>query len=109
MVADKLNVIHLARKSFILAESSEKIKRVLCQKVKTSTALKYRKRDLVYFKGKKSNHWMEQRTVIEAMFRVHPCHLQMYNNDSVEELNGPPIDGIQFNMENLEGFMGRSR
>lgn len=60
--ANNLNAMQAARKSIIQVElSSEKIERVLCQKMRLSTTLKYRNGNLVYFKNK-PKYWIGPET-----------------------------------------------
>ena len=63
IVADHLNASHRARKSFIAAESSEKIRRALRHRVRPSGKI-YQKGELVYFKREKENRWKGPATVI---------------------------------------------
>lgn len=94
------------------AESFEKIRKALCQKVKPCAVLKYRNGDPVYFKRYESNHWMglgkvmgiENKSFGETWRKllVHSCCLKMYNNDLVEELNRLTTEESQSNMEKLE-------
>ena len=98
VVASNLNAMHSARKSYIQGESSEKIMRALRHKVRSSVAQEYNNGDLVYFKRNESNRWLGPGSVIGSenkqvlvmhggtYVRVHPCRLQMYNSEIVEDL-----------------------
>ncbi len=63
-VANNLNAMHAARKSFTQAKSSEKIRRALCQKMKPSTFLLHKNGDLEFFKRNKANHLIGPGIVI---------------------------------------------
>lgn len=66
-VVNNVNPMLTSMKSFILMESSEKIRRALHQKVRPCTAFKYRNGVLVYFKRNKSNCSMGLGTVIRTV------------------------------------------
>ena len=75
-VSWNLNALHDARKNFIKAESSARIKRVLRHNVRT-----WQNGDKVFYKrrvfgtelGKKGNFVLIQHG--SAFYRCHPCHL----------------------------------
>ena len=50
VVADHLNTISAARKAFVEAESSDKLKRALVRKIRPTTSLIYEVGDKVYYK-----------------------------------------------------------
>ncbi|MPC88433.1 hypothetical protein E2C01_083335 [Portunus trituberculatus] len=63
MVAKHLNASHSARKAFIAAETSEKIRHALRHKVRT-TGRAFENGDKVYFKREEQKEWKRPATVI---------------------------------------------
>ena len=62
-VAEHLSSLHLARKSFIMAESSEKIRRALRKQTRQTGAV-YTTGDEVYYKRSDNNKWKGPAKVI---------------------------------------------
>ena len=62
-VAEHLPSLHLARKAFIMAESSEKIQRALCKQTRQTRAV-YTNGDEVYYKRSDNNKWKGPAKVI---------------------------------------------
>ena len=91
VVGENLNAMHSARKAFIAAEASEKIRRALRHNVRTTGDVKYFTGDLVFYKRNNSEKWKGPGTVIgqdgqqvlvkhgSTYVRVHPCRLQLEN------------------------------
>ena len=90
-----LNALHAARKSFIEAESSDKLRRALKAKNRETTGTEYEIGDMVYYRHKSSDKWNGPGMVIgkknKQIFvkhsgyyiRVHLCSLQLINNNTV--------------------------
>ena len=64
VVADHLNAISAARKSFVEAESSDKLKRALATKIRPATSLIYEVGDKVYHKRRQSDKWRGPGSII---------------------------------------------
>ena len=94
MVADHLNAISAARKAFVEAESSDKLKRASISKIRTATSLIYEVGDKVYYKRRQSDKWRGPGSVINKekhwvfvkhdglYVRVNPCHLRHVNENN---------------------------
>ena len=94
MVADHLNAISAARKAFVKAESSNKLKRALARKIKPATSLISEVGDKVYYKRRQSDKWRGPGSVINkekhqafvkhggVYVRVNPCHLRHVNENN---------------------------
>ena len=94
MVADQLNAISAARKAFVEAESSNKLKRALARKIRPATSLIYEVGDKVYYKRRQSYKWRGPGSVIgkdkhqvfvkhAGMYvHVNPCHLRPVNENN---------------------------
>ena len=108
ILTDKLTALREGRETFILGESSERIRRALSNNVWTSGDTKYITRESVYFKkinekrrrgpGKVLSQDGQQVLVKYGSnyVRVHPCRLSLarnaYNNlnpNAVQKLTGP--------------------
>ena len=61
--AKHINALHEARKSFLETENSERIRRALCHKIRTSCE-NFEHGDKVYYKRENSNKWHGPGTVI---------------------------------------------
>ena len=95
VVADHLNAMHSARKAFIEAESSEKIKRALRRKVRPATSLIFETGDKVLYKRNNSEPWKGPGKVIGkekhqvfvkhggVYVRVNPCHFRHAEEESM--------------------------
>ena len=57
VVADHLNAIFAARKAFVEAESSDKLKTALGRKIRPATSVIYEVGDKVYYKRRQSDKW----------------------------------------------------
>ena len=87
IIAGHLNASHLARKAFIAAETSEKIRRALRHRVRP-TGRVYGNGDKVYFKREEQKEWKGPATVIgqdgktvvlkygSNVVRAHETHVQ---------------------------------
>ena len=87
IVRNNLQLMHVARKSFVEAESSEKIRRALRMKLRTSNDLIVENGDNVYYRRENVNGWKGPGTVIGRdgklvivrhggiIYRVPLCHI----------------------------------
>ena len=66
IIANHLNIMHAARKAFIEAEASEKLRRVITAKTRVSTGIMYQPGDIVYYKRNDSNQWKGPRKIFRA-------------------------------------------
>ncbi len=93
ILADHLNAITTARKAYVEAEASNKVKRALTRKVRPATSLIYDTGDKVFYKRNQSDKWRGPATVIGkekhqvfikhggVYLRVNPCHLTHVNDE----------------------------
>ena len=93
IVAKNLNTLHQARQNYIKSESSFKIKWVFKYQVQTYSDVIYNTGDLVYYNRKEYLNWKGPASVIGQdgqqvlvkhglrYIRVHPCNLQLQNNN----------------------------
>ena len=100
VLQDNLNVLHSTRRTFIASENDEKIKRALCQNIRTSVEVKYVTGDNVFYKREDKNEWRGPGVVIGQVnqqvfvkhgtfyIRVHPCRLQLVKS-SFQSSNEP--------------------
>ena len=87
IIRKNLEALHNARKNFIQAESSERIRRELRHNVHTYADESFNNGDPVYYKWRKRSGWSGPATVLgqdgqfvlvrhgSCCFRVHPCQL----------------------------------
>ncbi|CAG2226055.1 unnamed protein product [Mytilus edulis] len=104
-----LNALHSGRRSFIQAESSERIRRALSHKIRASGEC-FQHGDKVYYKRDDDNKWKGPGTVLgqdgKVVFvrhgsiyvRVHPCRLIRCGT----ELNGMPSKQLNVNKNNAQ-------
>ena len=107
LVAEHLNALHSARRAFIQAESSKKIKTALSRQTRTTTSKDFRNGDIVYYKRNSDNDWHGPGTIIGidgkvvlvrhggSILRVSPCHLAKTNRSQTlpkEILIFPDVD-----------------
>ena len=97
IIADHLNALTAARKAFVEAESSGKIKRALARKTRPVTSLMFETGDKVFYKRRDSDTWKGPAIVIGkeksqifikhggTFVRVNPCHLMHTNSEEREE------------------------
>ena len=108
-----MNAIHSARRAFICAESSEKIKRALTKKTRTATSLVFENGQSVYYKRKGEPAWKGPGTVIGKdgsvifvkhggiVVRVHPSSMRHENSEFVTDGSGEDnIDDRSFDSNN---------
>ena len=103
MIANHLNALHSARKAFIENEASEKLRRALQRKTRTSTSIIFETGDHVYYKRQDQDRWHGPGVVIGVenkqvfvkhggeYYRVNPCHLRLLETNGQiddEETNG---------------------
>ncbi|GAB1599998.1 hypothetical protein Ahia01_000277300 [Argonauta hians] len=93
MVRINLNALHSARKRFMEAESSEKIRRALRCNVRHYADEEFETGDSVYYKRQNYKGWRGPAKVLGkegqcvlirhggAFYRMHPCHLMKVNQD----------------------------
>jgi transposase InsO family protein len=86
VVADHLSAMEVARKKFIELENSDRMRRVLRERVYDSANEKYLSGDVVYFKREKTG-WQGPATVVGQLgnqvllkhggmlIRIHPCKI----------------------------------
>ena len=106
-----LNALHTARKSFIEAESSSRIRRALSHNVRTYADVTYTSGDIVYYRRKNFKGWKGPATVIgqdgqlvavrhqAEIYRVHPhqlllkeqCVIKAKGNGSFENTFRPLV------------------
>ena len=101
VVEENMKAMHTARKAFIEAESSEKIKRALAHNIRTSCEENYQNGERVYFKRDDSKRWYGPGTVIgqdgkqvlvrngSQMVRVHKTRLNRVGKE-FDVRNGEP-------------------
>ena len=87
IVRQNLNALHSARKNFISAESSERIRRALNHKTRTFCEEVYEAGEKVFYKRRQYKGWRGPATVLgkdgnfvlirqgSSFYRCHPCHL----------------------------------
>ncbi|CAG2236150.1 unnamed protein product [Mytilus edulis] len=104
-----LNALHSGRRSFIQAESSERIRRALSHKIRASGEC-FQHGDKVYYKRDDDNKWKGPGTVLgqdgkvlsvrhgSIYVRVHPCRLIRCGT----ELNGMPSKQLNVNKNNAQ-------
>ena len=95
-VAEHLSSLHLARKAFIMAKSSEKIRRALRKQTRQTGAV-YTTGDKVYYKRSDNNEWKGPAKVIGQdgpvvfihhggkLVKAHTCHIQSTNPHKSEQ------------------------
>ena len=91
IVRRNLEALHAARKNFIAAESSERVRRALRHKVRTYADQHYETGQKVFYRREGFKSWKGPGTVIgvdnktivirhgSAIYRCHPCHLMRVN------------------------------
>ena len=91
LIAEHLNALHATRRAYIECEASDKLRRALLKKTRTSTVHNYHTGDQVYYKNRNSKRWHGPGVVIGGInkqvfvkhggtfLRVNPCNLQHVN------------------------------
>ena len=99
VVAEYLQNLSCARKAFVLAENSAKLRKALQKPVRSSCDAIYSTGDQVFYKLLKEKRWQGPATVIgqdsrvillrhgSILRRVHPCRLQHINVDGKSPLS----------------------
>lgn len=94
VVRENLNALHSARKNYIIAESSDRIKRAMRKNVRTYTEVEFVPGEKVYYKRKARKGWSGPAKVLGkesnfvlvrhggAFFRCHPCQLLKIESSS---------------------------
>lgn len=111
IIEDNLKAMRRARTAFLQAESSERIRRALNKKLRTSSEAQYVNGDTVYFKRKDDHEWHGPGKVIgqdgrmilirnqSTWVRVHPCRVinahvaeeQVKHTDSPKQNSTPLV------------------
>ena len=99
IVADHLNSLHKARKSYVEAESSDRIRRALKGHISEGTHQKFCVGDIVYYKRQASKTWLGPAKVLaqdgaqvllktgaRSLIKVHPCKL-LLKEEAEKQLN----------------------
>ena len=101
-----MNAMHSARKEYMEAESSEKIRRALRHKVRSYADVVFSNKDKVYYRRKNFKGWKGPAVVLgqegqfvlirhgSGFYRVHPCHLMKMNKND-NQLDGVEDGGIK--------------
>ena len=88
LIRKNLQALHDARKNYLQAENSDRIRKALRQKTRTHTEEKYESGDKVYFKRNKYKGWLGPATVLGSdkyvvlvklggsVYKCHRCHIQ---------------------------------
>jgi len=104
VIAEHLNAIATARKAFIQAQTSAKLRKALNHPVREYADVKYQTGDNVYYKLPDDRRWQGPATVIGAdgkvimlrhgsvIRRVHPCRLQLVNGTSNDKLSNETVN-----------------
>ena len=99
LIRTNLNALHSARKNFIEAESSEKIRRALSKNIRSYSEVHYQAGDRVYYRrnskkgcngpakvlGKDGNFVLVRQGA--AYYRCHPCDLMKEEQESKMKLD----------------------
>ena len=117
-VGDNLSALHSARKEFIKAECSEKIKRALSHNVRTASNARFENGDKVYYKRNMNKEWFGPGVVIGQnhkeviikhrgyLVRVHCSRVipvgGVYFDESGVSSNDEPVCNID--PENVDSF-----
>ena len=87
IIRRNLEALHSARENYVKAESSERIRRALRHKIRTSSDEEYHNGEKVFYKRKNTKGWRGPAKVIgqegkivlvrhgTGYYRCHPCHL----------------------------------
>ena len=104
IVAKNLNALHQARQNYLKSESSSKIKQALQHQIRNYNDRIYNTGDLVSYKRKNNLNRKGPASVIGQdgqqvlvkhglrCIRVHPCNLQLRNNNIFENIASFPSD-----------------
>ena len=102
LIVKHLNALYAARKTFIVAESNEMLRRALKAKNRVTTEITYDVGDIVYYKRNDSNKWEGPRKVIGKedkqillkhigyYIKVNPCSLKLVDNIGSKKSVGTP-------------------
>lgn len=122
IIEQNLKAMRTARTAFIQSESSERIRRALNAKIRTSNDVKYITGDTIYYKRKDDKCWHGPAKVIgqdgqcilvkhqSTWIRVHPCriihakkaHMQVEEETKEENLNSTGSDPRPYPLETNE-------
>ena len=98
IIANHLDAVHAARKAFIEAEASEKLRKTIKVKPRVSTGMIYQPGDIVYYKRNDSNQCKGPGTVLGrenkqilvkhggVYIRVHGCRLLDAQNSQMTSM-----------------------
>ena len=107
IIRNNLNAMHSARKNYMAAEASEKIRRALRHKVRSYADVSYVNGDKVYYRRKNFKGWKGPAVVLGqdgqfvlvrhggAFFRVHPCQLMKTDQRADLNRNAPVQSDVQ--------------
>lgn len=99
IVAQHLNALHSARKAFVEAESSHKLKRAMKAKTRTHSNTIYCPRDRVFYKKPDIDQWRGPAVVLGQdgtvvlvkdggfLYRVHTSRLRLIEDNSINKEN----------------------
>ena len=116
IVAENLNAMHAAQKTFVESEAAEKVRRALRSKVRSSGDTKYFTGDIVYYKRNNWSHWKRPDTVTGQgrqqapvyhgnPHHAHPCKLQLkdtYKNQLEEKISLSDNDNSEKHKSNFQ-------
>ena len=95
VVRRNLKALHSARKNFMEAEASEKIRRALNHNIRTYSEEVYEKGEKVFYRRKNHKGWRGPGVVMaqdgnfvvvrhgKSFYRVHPCHLMKVTRNKI--------------------------
>ena len=107
LIAEHLNALHLARKSFIESESSKRIKLALQRQTRTATSKEFSIGNHVYYKRPDGKAWHGPATIAGIdgkivlvrhggyLLRVSPVHLQKVGDDGLSSLRNNKCDSAE--------------
>ena len=114
LIAEHLNALHAARRAYIECEASDKLRRALLKKTRTSTVHNYHTGDQVYYKNRNSKRWHGPGVVIGGInkqvfvkhggtfLRVNPCNLQHVNWRRAAEPSGHSVNDTRSELSKQE-------
>ena len=103
VIAEYLDNLACARKAFIIAENSAKLRKALSKPVRSFCDTEYENGDQVFYKLPNDRRWNGPATVIgqdskvvilrhgSILRRVHPCRLQHVNPHSCDNVSEAPL------------------
>ena len=120
LINENLKFLHNARKAYLEAESSERIKRALSTKIRTSSEQIFLPGDKIYYRRTQDKQWRGPAYVIGRYnkqflikhgsfhYRVHHCNMTHATNDQHKKPYNPENDEINVNnnkkIEDIQGL-----